>query len=140
MIIYPGGANEEYYTLIIKVTNDKGIERYKETSIGYNNSQSLLIEKAELLKKNNVKIDGERNDNQIVFTNLEAGDIIVLKYRLQSYVYGRFEKEYWDKYIFTGQIYSAATKYNLLTPEDEKIDYLFTNSSVKPEVKTVEKF
>ncbi len=140
VVIYPGGANEEYYTLVIKITNDKGIERYKETSIGYNNSQSLLIEKSEVIKKSNAKIEGERNENQVVFTNLEAGDIIVFKYRLQSYVYGRFEKEYWDKYIFGGQIYTALTKYNLLIPEDEKINYVFTNSSIKPEIKNIENF
>lgn len=140
VVINPGGANEEYYTLIIKITNDKGVERFKETSIGYNNSQSLLIEKSEIIKKSHAKIEGERNDNQVVFTNLEAGDIIVLKYRLQSFVYGRFEKEYWDKYIFGGQIYTALTKYNLLIPENEKINYVFTNSTIKPEIKTVENF
>lgn len=140
VVVYPGGANEEYYTLIIIITNDKGVERYKETSIGYNNSQSLLIEKSEVIKKSQAKIEGERNENQVVFTNLEAGDIIVFKYRLQSYVYGRFEKEYWDKYIFGGQIYTALTKYNLLIPGDKKINYVFTNSTIQPELKGIEDF
>jgi tetratricopeptide (TPR) repeat protein len=140
VVIYPDGATEEYSTMILKITNDKGVDRFKESSIGYNNTQSLLIEKAEIIKKNQTKIDGERNDNQIVFTNLEAGDIIVFKYRLQSYVYGRFAKDYWDNYYFGGQIYSAVTKYNLLVPAEQKINYVFTNSDLKPEVKNVENF
>ncbi|MEO9020798.1 MAG: DUF3857 domain-containing protein [Ginsengibacter sp.] len=140
VVIYPDGANEEYTTVILKIINDKGIERFKESSIGYNNSQTLLIEKAEIIKKNKSKIDGERNDNQIVFTNLEAGDIIVFKYRLQSYVYGRFAKDYWDKYYFGGQIYSAQTQYNLMAPAGQKINYVFSNSDTKPVIKEIEGF
>ena len=139
-VIYPDGANEEYCTIILKITNDKGVEQYKETSIGYNNTQSLLIEKAQIIKKNQAKIDGERNDNQIVFTNLEAGDVIVMKYRLQSYAGGRFAKDFWDKHYFNGKIYCRATKYNLLIPASQKFKYLLTNSTVQPTVTNVEDF
>ncbi len=139
-VIYPDGANEEYFTIILKITNDKGVEQYKETSIGYNNNQSLLIEKAQIIKKNQAKIDGERNDNEIVFTNLEAGDVIVLKYRLQSYASGRFAKDFWDKHYFNGKIYCSATKYNLLIPASQKFKYVLTNSSVQPTVSNVEDF
>ncbi len=139
-VIYPDGANEQYCTMILKITNEKGVEKYKETSIGYNNDQSLLIEKAQIIKKNQAKIDGERNDNEIVFTNLEAGDYIVMKYRLQSYASGRFAKDFWDKYYFNGKIYCRATKYNLLIPATQKFKYLLTNSNIQPTVTDVEDF
>ena len=140
VIIYPDGATEEYYTAIIKITNEKGVDQYKETSIGYNNSQNLLIEKAEVIKKNQSKIEGERNGNQLVFTNLEAGDVLVFKYRLQSFIYGRFAKEYWDHYSFGGQVYSAVTRYNLMAPANQYMGYVFSNSSVKPVVSDIENF
>jgi tetratricopeptide (TPR) repeat protein len=140
VVIYSDGANEEYVSSIIKITNDKGVDRFKESNIGYNNSQTLLIEKAEIIKKNQTKIEGERNDNQIVFTNLQTGDIIVFKYRLQNYTYGRFAKDFWDRYYFGGQIYSAVTKYNLLVPAGQKINYLFSNSNIQPVKTTVEDF
>ena len=139
-IIYPGGANEEYYTYIIRITNEKGVDRYKESSISSGNSQSLLIEKAEVIKKNKTKIEGERNENEIVFTNLEAGDVVVFKYRLRSYVYGRFAKEYWDRYYFGGQIYSAITRYGILAPPELKLANEFLNSPIKPTVSDVENF
>lgn len=140
VILYPGGATEEYYTIVIRITNEKGVDQYKESSIGYNNSQSLLIEKAEVYKKNQSKIEGERNGNEVVFTNLEAGDVVVFKYRLQSYVYGRFAKEYWDKYYFGGQIYTSITKYSMLVPATQKIHYVFTNGKADPVIKDVENF
>ena len=139
-IIYPGGANEEYYTLLVKITNDKGVGIYKESSIGYGNTQNLLIEKSEIIKKNQTKVEGERNNNEIVFTNLEVGDVILFKYRLQSFVYGRFAKEYWDKFYFNSQIYSSKVSYNILVPADQKIYYEVSNSDVKPTIKNVEDF
>lgn len=140
VIIYPGGANEEYYTILLRIINDKGVDAYKESSIGYGNSQNLLIDKAEIIKKNQSHIQGERNGNEVVFTNLEVGDILVFKYRLQSYVYGRFEKEYWDRFFFGSKIYNAISKYNLIVPAEQKINYRFENSDVKPVIKDVDAF
>jgi tetratricopeptide (TPR) repeat protein len=140
VIMHPGGATEEYYTVLIKITNEKGIDAYKESSISYSNSQSLLIEKAEVIKKSRAKIEGEKNGNEIVFTNLEVGDVVVFKYRLQSYVYGRFAKEFWDRYYFGGQIYTASTKYNLLLPANQKINYQLVNTNLKPDITNVEDF
>lgn len=140
VIIYPEGATEEYITYIIRITNDKGVEKYKESSIGYGNNQSLLIEKADIIKKNGTKIEGERNENEIVFTNLEAGDIVIFKYRLQSYVYGRFAKEYWDTYHIGGQIYTNTMRYNILTPTNYKLSYEYTMGNVKPVIKDIENF
>ena len=140
VILYPGGANEEYYTTIIRITNEKGVDRFKESSISYGSRQSLLIEKSEIIKKNNTKIEGEVNDNEVVFTNLEVGDVVVFKYRLRSFVYGRLAKEYWDRYFFTGQIYTVASRYNLLLPAGQKIFYKFNNSTIQPVIKDVEGF
>lgn len=140
VIMHPGGATEEYCTVLIKITNEKGIDAYKESSISYSNSQNLLIEKTEIIKKSRAKIQGEQNGNEIVFTNLEIGDVIVFKYRLQSYVYGRFAKEFWDRYYFGGQIYTASTKYNLLVPASQKINYQLVNTAIKPVITDVEDF
>ena len=140
IIVHTAGASEEYYTTIIRVTNEKGIDKFKESSISYGNHQALLIEKSEIIKKNMTRINGERNDNNIVFTNLEAGDVIVFKYRLHNYVYGRLAKEFSDSYYFGGQIYTAATRYNLLVPADQKIYYTFNNSTVQPVISNIENF
>ncbi len=140
VIMHPGGATEEYDLLIVKITNEKGIDKYKESTIGYGSSQTLLIEKSEVIKKSGAKAQGERNDNEIVFTNLEVGDIIVFKYRIQNYVYGRFAKEYWDKSYFTGQVYTNTTRYSLLLPKGQPVKYQFLNSDIKPVITEVEDF
>lgn len=100
-IVYTEGAVEEYLTFVLKINTEKGIDKWKESYIPYNEySQSLLIEKAEIVKKNGSKITAEKNGNEIVFTSLEAGDAIIIKYRLQNYSTGRLGKEFWDRYTF----------------------------------------
>lgn len=143
VVLYPGGATEQYSTSVIRITNEKGVDRYKESSIGYGGSQSLLIEKAEIIKKSQAKIEGEINGNEIVFTNLEPGDVVVFKYRLRNYVYGRLAKEFWDKYYFNGQIYTVTTRYNLLAAADQKIHHMVNNGgsyNLTPKTKDVENF
>lgn len=140
VILHPKGACEEYLTMLIRITNEKGVDRYKESSISYNNSQSLLIEKAEIIKKNQSRIEGERNGNEIVFTNLEVGDVVVFKYKLNNYTYGRFAKEFWDKFYFGSQIYTSINRYSLLAPKQLKLNYVFNNHSLKPAIKPIEDF
>ncbi|MEO6611733.1 MAG: DUF3857 domain-containing protein [Chitinophagaceae bacterium] len=140
VILYPGGASEEYYISILRITNEKGVDRYKESSISYGNSQTLLIEKAEVIKKNQTRLEGEKNDNEVVFTNLEAGDVVVYKYRLRNYAYGRLAKEHWDRYYFNGQIYSVATRYNVFVPAGQPFYYQFNNNPVQPLISDVENF
>jgi predicted Zn-dependent protease len=140
VIVFPGGATEEYYINIIRITNEKGVDTYKESSIPYGNNQSLLIEKAQIIKKNGSKLDGEKSDNEIVFTNLEPGDAVVFKYRLRNYNYGRLSKHFWDYYYFGGQIYTAITRYNILMPSGQPFFHKFNNHSLQPVVSDVENF
>src|SRR5690606_10583768 len=140
VIMHPGGATEEYCLFVVRITNEKGIDRYKESSIGYGRSQSLLIEKAELVKKSGSSIQGERNDNEIVFTTLEVGDVVVFKYRLQNYTYGRFARDFTEKYFFNAHIYTHRTSYNLLMPKELSIEYKMLNGDAKPAESYVEDF
>ncbi len=100
VIMHPGGALEEYNTYIVRVTNEKGINEFKETRINYGNNQTLLIEQSDVVKKSGAKIKGETNQNTIVFPNLEPGDIITIQYRIQNYSSGRFRNDFWHKHYF----------------------------------------
>ena len=140
ILSYPGGACEQYYTTLIRITNEKGIDQYKESSIGYGSGQSLLIEKAEIIKTNMTHIRGEVNDNQVVFTKLEAGDVVVFRYRVRDYYYGRMSRELWDQYYFGGQIYSARVRFNVVIPAATKLYYDFQKSDLKPVVTDLEDF
>lgn len=140
LVMHPGGATEDFNTYIIRITNEKGIKAYKESHINYGSRQKLFIEKFELIKPNGARLRGERNDNQIVFTNLEVGDVIVFQYRFQNFNRGRFADEFWGKHFFQDEAYKASSRYTILLPRSRKLNYEVTNSTLKPTITDVEDF
>ncbi|MDO6429270.1 DUF3857 domain-containing protein [Flavitalea sp. BT771] len=132
-VIHPEGNAEEYTTTVVKILNQKGIDSWKEYSIGYNsNTQVLKVEKAEVVKKSGSVVPAEQNDNQIVFTGLEAGDAIVLKYKIQHYEQGRISRHFSDKFIFNAFVPELLTRYCLLVSNKVKFDYKMVNGDVQP--------
>ena len=139
LILYPNGGSEEYITSLIRIVNENGINRYKEVSLGSDNNQSLLIEKAEVIKKDK-RIQGEKNGSDIVLTNLEPGDVVFIRYRLQRYAGGHFAKDITDRYFFTGNVYCYASRYTLLAPGDAALRFRFSRDSIRPQISKVEDF
>lgn len=134
-IIYPEGASEELNTLIVKVLNQKGIDSWKENSISYNsNSSYLIIEKAEAIKKNGVKTPAEQNNNEVVFTGLEVGDVVVIRYKLQHYLQGRLSSHYWNKLIFSGFVPQLTSRYAIMAANNVKLNHKTLNVNLPPKI------
>lgn len=139
VIVYAESAIEEHLTYVIKINTTNGIDQWKESYIPYNEyTQSLLIERAEIVKKNGGKIQAEQSNNNLVFTTLEVGDVVIIKYRLQNYISGRLSKEYFDSHIFSSFNPVGEIKYSLLVPEGFKFEHKMINSSLRPQVRDVE--
>ncbi|RYE16127.1 MAG: tetratricopeptide repeat protein [Sphingobacteriales bacterium] len=81
-VVYEQGGSEERHIIVVKALTQKGVENWKEYQIGYDGWQNLLIETAEVIKANGSKVPAERNDNSLVFTNLEVGDIMNIRYKI----------------------------------------------------------
>ncbi|MFL5789796.1 MAG: DUF3857 domain-containing protein, partial [Flavisolibacter sp.] len=140
-VIYDVGASESYVTYAAKIYTQKGIDSWKEINIPYNdNTETLLIEKSEVVKPNGSRVPAERNDNQLVFTGLEAGDAIYIKYRIQEYSKGRLGREFWDKFTFNSFVPSALARYTLVIPHSINFNSRLINSDTKPTVKEVADF
>ncbi|HEV2354424.1 MAG TPA: DUF3857 domain-containing protein, partial [Puia sp.] len=131
-VVYPEGASEEYTTTVVKILTQKGIDTWKEYNLGYNsNTQELKVEKAEVVKKNGTVVPAEQNDNQMVFTGLEAGDAIVLKYKIQNYAEGRVTRHYWDRFGFNATVPEDTVRYCMLVSNKVKFDYQVDNADLK---------
>lgn len=138
-IIYDEGASEEYIHYVVKIHTQKGIDSWKEIYLNYNDdNQSLLVEKCEAVKSNGTKAPAERNGDQVVFTGLEAGDAIHVKYRIQNYTSGRLGREFWDKFNFNAFVPSTGAKYTLIAPKDFPFHSTVENASLTPSVKEVD--
>jgi tetratricopeptide (TPR) repeat protein len=134
-IVYPEGTSEEYFQYVVKILSERGIDNWKEQSISYNYyRQRLVIEKVEVVKKNGNKISAEVNENNLVFPKLEVGDAIHLKYKLESYSYGRFAKNFWDKYVISSFVPSEISRYCLLIAKNQEFKYKMENADIKPKI------
>ncbi|MBC7828736.1 MAG: DUF3857 domain-containing protein [Chitinophagaceae bacterium] len=140
-VIYPEGATELYVTTAVRIINEKGIDAWKHTSLPYNpNQQSLLVEKAEVVKKNGNKMKAEQDGGDLVFTGLEAGDAIVIRYKIQYYARGRLAKEFWDRYTFNAFVPIELGRYSLLVAKNTPIQYKLLNGNLSPEISTYDDF
>lgn len=141
VIIYDEGASEEYITYAVKLNTQKGIDAWKELYLSYNeNSQTIIVEKNEVVKANGSKVTAERNDDHVVFTGLEPGDAIYVRYRVQNYASGRMGREFVDKFIFNSFAPSATARYTLIAPKNYQFSSKVINSNMQPVVKDIEDF
>jgi tetratricopeptide (TPR) repeat protein len=140
-IVYPEGIYEDYYTIAVKIVNEKGIDYWKEVSIPYNYyTQRLVVEKAEVVKKNGSKVKAEDNSNELIFTNLEIGDGVFIKYKLESYARGRLSKSFWDKFIFTSFVPVEKAQYTLLVANNIQFEQKLLNFENQPTIKEIGDF
>ncbi len=140
-IVYNERCSESYHTIIVRVLTDKGVNSWKETSIGYNPwRQELIIEKAEVVKPNGTKIPADQNQNQVVFEKLEKGDFVLIKYRVTSYAYSRMSREFWDKFYFSYFIPADLARYTLMVHKDVPVQFKTVNFELQPTESTTEEF
>lgn len=138
-IIYEGGSSESRIELLVKVFNQQGIDNWKNYEIAYNGyAQRVVIETAEVLKKDGSKQKAETEGAQIAFTNLAIDDAIHLIYKVENYYTGRLAQHNWD--IFSLQYFmpSDIVSYHILAPKDLKINYKELNGNLNSKITDIE--
>jgi hypothetical protein len=139
-VVYENGGSEDRRYVVIKALNQKGIEALKEYSISTNNDQNLLIEVAEVIKANGNKIPAEKNENNLVFTNLEIGDVISIRYKTENYYKGDMASHFWDSFYFLQGCPAVNLKYSLLIHKNKSFNYKLTGQNIEPEKKSADEF
>jgi transglutaminase-like putative cysteine protease/Flp pilus assembly protein TadD len=140
-IVYPERNSESFCTLVVKIVNEKGIDKWKESGIGYNrHRQKLIIEKAEIYKPNGSKVTSEQSGNQLVFPNLQVNDVVYIKYRLETYAYSKIGREYWDRFQFDYFVPANLTRCGLMVANSIPIQKKIENGTLEPKTEEVEDF
>ena len=133
-VIYKTGGSEEAHYLAAKVFNPTGIDEFKEFYVPSERNQDFIVEKAQTLKKDGRKLDAEINKDMIVFTNLEVGDGIYVKYKFQNFQYGELQRHFWQRHYFDLFYPCLSSRFSLILPDDIKFNYLMVNSDLKPKI------
>jgi hypothetical protein len=139
-VVYENGGSEDKRFVLIKVFNQKGIEALKEYTVDVENEQSYNIELAEVIKANGTKVPAEKSQNNLVFTNLEIGDIINIRYKTENYYKGSLASHFGDSFYFSRGCPSINLTYSLLINKQKPFSYKFSGTSIAPEKKSVDEF
>jgi len=139
-VIYPGGGSETKSYFAIKLFNVEGVDIWKEYYVNVSGNQNLMVEKAEIIKKDGNKIKAEVNYSQIVFTGLEPGDCILVVYKVENYYSGKLSEHFWDKHYFTIFFPYLNSKYSILVPSAQEFKHKVVHSDMNPEITNKDEF
>lgn len=131
-VVHEHGGSEEKHFFTVKILTQKGLESFKEYKIPYNADQDYSVELSEVVKANGTKIPAETNDNELVFTNLEIGDVINIRYKIENFHVGSMSTHFWDSFYFSDGLDNLNIKYSLLIHRDKAFKYVFSQQDIIP--------
>jgi tetratricopeptide (TPR) repeat protein len=132
-VVYERGASESTQELVVKVFNDRGIDDWKEYTIGYNSyNEELTVDKAVVVKKDGSEVKADVDENYVVFKSLEENDIIHLKWRIRNYYSGKLSNQFWERYYFNSYYPSQHVRYEMIAPADFTFKYGGQNMTAEP--------
>lgn len=136
VVLYPEQNSEAIVTQVVKVLDEDGVNAWKENSIYFDDdNERLIIEKTELVKPSGKKIAAERNGNTYVFANLEAGDGLIIRYRVQTFCTSRITREFNTTFGFEWFAPIDHSRFCLLAPKNTPIHHVMNNGVLEPTVK-----
>ncbi len=124
--VYPEGGIKKRSTYAYEITSEKGIEELKEYYVDY--SDDVL--KSEIVKPNGNIIPGEKSSDQIVFTNLAVGDVILIQKESLERSSGRFYKDFNLSSYFNSEYPVVESIFTVITPESMNYQVKSNNKDV----------
>lgn len=124
--VYPEGGIKKRSTYAYEITSDKGIEEMKEYYVDYSDD----VIKSEIVKPNGNIIPGEKSEDQIVFTNLAIGDVILIQKENLERSSGRFYKDFNLSSYFNSEYPVVESIFTVITPESMNYQVKSNNKDV----------
>ena len=151
--VYPNGLSSRVHQEVIKVFNERGIDHARIQGIGYApGAQEVKVQQARIIKKNGTVEETKSESDQssgsysgmyfdnrqrtVVFSNLEAGDVIEFTYRRDDISQENMFADYFgDLAPLQGPIVNADVDYVLIAPAGRQF---YSNQPTLPTVQHTE--
>ena len=131
--VYPEGGFKKRSTYAYEITSENGIEELKEYYVNYYDD----VIKSEIIKPNGSIVPGEKSDDQIVFTNLEVGDIVLIQRESIERGGGRFYKDFNLSSYFNSEYPVVESVFTVITPDNMPYQVKANNAEVASTQKKV---
>ena len=131
-VVFPNGRSFSVEEMVIKPFNQKGIDAFKEFTIGLNsNNQRYIIEESYVLKSDGTRVESENNKNTCIFKTLEENDIIVLRWKLKNYNSGMLLTHFWDAFYFNSVYPIKHVSYSVFIPAGREFTFKQRNMNTE---------
>jgi transglutaminase-like putative cysteine protease/tetratricopeptide (TPR) repeat protein len=128
-VVFRDGATVKRRDLVIRINNDAGVRRFGRMTIpGILGLGDLNIIEARTLKPNGTRVEAELSGNVVIFQSLVPGDIIELRYTINSFYFGDLSNEFWDEHQFQWDIPCKISSYALLVPPPTEFQHVLHNA------------
>lgn len=126
--LYEQGGGTSMNRYIIKVTSKNGIESLKEFNLGLSGGYSII--KSEIVKEDNSIKPASRSGSNLVFNDLEVGDVINIEYSTNWSNSGRFFRDYVDYFQVDSYHPTLEQRVVVMAPKSHSFDYRVVNGEV----------
>ncbi len=133
-MIYQGrGASEYQVESLIYLNSQSVINTYKSFVFPYYGSvQKLIVENSEILKKDGSAVHLEVKQGQVLYSSLEVGDAIHLRYKIKNYFKGKLADQFWLSFYLNSKFPVQTSRFSLIVLGEKKFDFKITNKDLKP--------
>lgn len=131
--VYPEGGLKKRSTYAYEITSEKGIEEIKEYYVNYYDQ----VLKSEIIKPNGSIVPGEKSEDQIVFTNLAVGDVVLIQKESLERNGGRFYKDFNLSSYFNSEYPVVESIFTVITPENLSYQVKSNNKEVSSTKKKI---
>ena len=127
-LLFPEGGGKSQTRYIVEITSDSGIESLKEVNLGLGGYYDIT--KSEIVKPNKKVVPASRSGSNMVFNNLEIGDVIYIDYESSYSKSGRFYKDHVDYFQFDSYHPVFKTVVKVLVPKGKDFEYKVMNGEI----------
>lgn len=138
-VVFDKGTSLSQRELLVKVFNKTGIDQYKEVSVPYNPyTETLIIEKAVVIKKDGSEVKADVASNAMVFKQLEENEHVYIRWKTKNHYNGKLSNHFWDENYFNGGYPVLLARYALLVPEGMQFTHRTQHMPDNPAKRTTE--
>lgn len=119
---------------IIQIKTDKGLSDWQSVNFSTTSSYQLDLSTYETIKADGSRIKGERNGDDVVFTQLEVGDYIHVIYSERQYQGGKTSLFVYDEFPFASYTPTFRKRYTVYAESDIPVQYKMVNNGPKPKI------
>ncbi len=139
-ILFKSSALGTVHSYIVKINTESAIEEWQRVSFGSDSNFRFKFKETKTIKKDGTEIAAERNQMEVVFTNLEVGDYVFISYAEVQTGGGKTTKFVSDEFALNTYNPSYLQDFNLYAEEGIAINHTTSLGKIKPQIENKEGF